>query len=189
MKHPIAKIYTNQVIITAELYPEYAPNTVNSFIWCITQGMYTNRLLSRVVPGFVIQSTYDFSKEPDCDLVLNGEFASNGFNNPIQFGKGVLGMAGDASKEAHGCGFFITLSDDVKERLQGKFAAFGRVIDGFKEIERIENVPLRDITEHSEGPDIVIKQPITDEFIKKIEIETFGVEYPKPEILRWGYDC
>ena len=64
MKHPIAKIYTNQGIITAELYPEYAPNTVNSFIWCITQGMYTNRLISRVVPGFVIQSTYDFSKEP-----------------------------------------------------------------------------------------------------------------------------
>ena len=107
MKHPIAKIYTNQGIITAELYPEYAPNTVNSFIWCITQGMYTNRLISRVVPGFVIQSTYDFSKEPDCDLVLNGEFASNGFNNPIQFGKGVLGMAGDASKEAHGCGSLL----------------------------------------------------------------------------------
>lgn len=186
MKNPIAKIYTNQGIITVELYPKHAPNTVNSFIWCVNQGMYTNRLIRRVVPGFVIQSNYDFSNEPECDLILEGEFEMNGFHNPIPFEKGTVAMAGDGAAEAHGCGFFITLDTDRLNYLQGRFAAFGKVIDGYEEAERIERVPLRDISDHSEGSGVVIKQPITDEFIKKIEVETFGVEYKKPEILRWG---
>lgn len=186
MKHPIAKIHTNQGVITAELYPEYAPNTVNSFIWCANQGMYTDRLITRVVPGFVIQPTYDFSEEPECDLILDGEFAANGFENRLLFGKGVVAMAGDGEKWAHGCAFFITLADNVKEKLQGKYAAFGKVIDGYEEAERIEQVELCDVTDHGEGANVTIKIPLVDEYVKKIEVETFGVEYPKPDILRWG---
>lgn len=184
MKHPIAKVYTDNGMITMELYPEYAPNTVNSFIWAIHENMYVDRVIQRIVPGFVIQPTYDFSKEPECDMILEGEFISNGFENPIQFEKGIVAMAGDGDKEAHGCAFFITLADDVKDRLQGRFAAFGRVIDGIEEVERLEQVPLEDV--HVEGMSVVIKRPLKEEYIRKVEVETFGVEYPKPEIKRWG---
>ena len=58
MKHPIAKMYTGQGVITIELFPEYAPNTVASFIWAARQNMYKERLIKRIVPGFVLQPSY-----------------------------------------------------------------------------------------------------------------------------------
>ena len=185
MKHPIAKIYTDHGVITMELYPEHAPNTVNAFLWAVSENMYVDRTIDRIVPGFVIQPTYDFSDEPECDMILKGEFSSTGFDNPIQFEKGIVAMAGNGTDEAHGCAFFITLADDVKERLQGKFAAFGRVIDGMEEVERIENVPTEPMT-MKDAPSVKVNRPLTPEYIRKVEVDTFGVEYPKPEILRWG---
>ena len=44
MKNPIAKMYTHGGVITIELYPDAAPNTVNSFIWSAQQGFYRSRL-------------------------------------------------------------------------------------------------------------------------------------------------
>ncbi|MBR4878934.1 MAG: peptidylprolyl isomerase, partial [Clostridia bacterium] len=58
MKNPVAKIYTSCGIITVELYPEAAPNTVRSFLWAASENMYENRLIKRIVPGFVIQPSY-----------------------------------------------------------------------------------------------------------------------------------
>lgn len=182
VKHPIAKMYTDKGIVTMELYPEYAPNTVNSFIWAVKENMYVDRLITRIVPGFVVQPTYDFSEEEECDFYIDGEFDVNGFENPIQFDKGIVAMAGNATTDAHGCAFFITLSDEKKDKLQGMFAAFGRVIDGIEEVERLENLPLKDV----EGLYFTVKRPVEDEYIRKIEVETFGVEYPKPVIKKWG---
>ena len=92
-------------------------------------------------------------------------------------------MAGDGDKEAHGCEFFITLSDEAGEKLQGKFAAFGKVVDGFDEVTRIESVPLVQV--YPDGVGATIKQPVNDEFMLDMEVETFGVEYPRPEIKYW----
>lgn len=184
MKHPIAQIHTTQGVITVELYPEHAPNTVNSFIWAASEDMYKNRLIKRVVPGFVLQPSYCFFDDKRCDYMLNGEFSANGIENNLKFEKGTVAMAGDGSKEAHGCEFFITLSDEAGERLQGKYAAFGKVIDGFEEVERIEQVELKEV--FPEGMSAVkVKQPVKDEFMVQVEIETFGEEYPKPEIKYW----
>ena len=77
MKHPIAKIYTSQGVITVELYPECAPNTVNSFIWAVGEKMYENRLIKRVVPGFVLQPSYCFFDDKRCDYMLDGAFGAN----------------------------------------------------------------------------------------------------------------
>ena len=55
MNNPIAKMHTDFGIITFELYPQYAPKTVNSFIWSAQQGFYNNRLIKRVVKDFVLQ--------------------------------------------------------------------------------------------------------------------------------------
>ena len=93
-------------------------------------------------------------------------------------------MAGDGEMEAHGCEFFITLSDEAGERLQGKFAAFGRVIGGFEEVERLEAVPTRQV--FPEGVEAVIRQPVEDEYMRHMEVETFGIEYEKPIVKRWS---
>ena len=60
MKRPIAKMHTDKGIITIELYPECAPDTVNRFIWATQEKMYENRLIRRVVPGFVLQTSYGY---------------------------------------------------------------------------------------------------------------------------------
>ena len=93
-------------------------------------------------------------------------------------------MAGNGSDEAHGCEFFITLADEAAERLNGKYAAFGKVIDGYEEVERIENVELQEVS--PKGMEKAkVKQPVVDEFMVHVEVETFGVDYPKPNIKYW----
>lgn len=183
MKHPIAKMYTSKGVITIELYPEYAPNTVNSFIWAASEKMYKDRLIKRVVPGFVLQPSYCFFDDKRCDYMIDGEFASNSIDNPMKMEKWTVAMAGDGDKEAHGCEFFITLSDEAGEKLQGRFAAFGRVIDGFDEVTRLESVPTNPV--HPQGVSAVINQPAEDEFMLDITVETYGVEYPQPVIKYW----
>lgn len=184
MKHPIAKIHTAKGVITVELYPEYAPNTVNSFLWAAREKMYEHRLIKRIVPGFVLQPSYCFFDDKRCDFMLEGEFAANGVENGLKFEKGVVAMAGDGAKEAHGCEFFITLSDEAGERLQGKYAAFGKVIGGYEEVERLEQVETQEV--FPEGMDAAkVHQPLQDEYMEKVEVETFGVDYPQPQIKYW----
>lgn len=183
-KHPIAKVYTEHGVITIELYPECAPNTVNSFIWAARERMYENRVIKRVVPGFVLQPSYCNFDEKRCDYMLEGEFEANGVPNPLRFEKGTVAMAGDGEREAHGCEFFITLSDEAGARLQGKFAAFGKVVAGFEEVERLEHVPT--VRVYPEGVEAVIMEPVEEEYMVRVTVETFGVEYPKPVVKRWS---
>ena len=183
MKNPIARIYTGKGVITVELYPEFAPNTVRSFIWAASEKMYENRLIKRIVPGFVLQPSYCFFDDKRCDYMINGEFSHNGIENNIKMEKWTVAMAGDGEKLAHGCEFFITLSDEAGEKLQGKFAAFGKVIDGFSEVERLENIPLVQV--FPEGVGAKIMQPAEDEFMLDITVDTFGEIYPQPVIDHW----
>ena len=183
-KHPIAKMHTDKGVITIELYPECAPNTVNSFIWATREKMYEERLIKRVVPGFVLQPSYSYFDDERCDFMLDGEFETNGIANPLKMEKWTVAMAGDGEAETHGCEFFITLSEEAGEKLQGRFAAFGRVIDGFEEVERLERVPTVQI--FPEGVGAVICQPIENEYMRHMEVEAFGIEYPEPVVKRWS---
>ena len=183
MKNPIAKMYTGKGVVTMELYPQYAPNTVNSFIWSAQQKFYKNRHIKRVVKDFVLQPSYNHFEDENCDFMLEGEFSANGFDNSLRFEKYIVAMAGDGEKESHGCEFFITLSDAAAEKLQGRFTPFGRVIDGFSEVDRLADVPVKDVS--VEGVSAVIKQPVNDEYMLNIEVETFGESYPQPNVKYW----
>lgn len=169
MKHPIATLTTAKGTITIELYPENAPKTVASFIAAAKDDMYKNRLIKRIVPGFVLQPSYCFFDDKRCDFMIDGEFFHNGFNNPTKMEKWTVAMAGDGDKQAHGTEFFITLSDEAGAKLQDKFAAFGKVIGGFEEVTRLENVPTRPV--FPEGVKATINQPIEDEFMLNVTIE------------------
>ena len=183
MKNPIAKMYTDFGVVTFELFPQYAPNTVNSFIWSAQQGFYQNRLVKRVVKDFVLQPSYCHFDADGCDFMLSGEFEANGIDNYLKFEKYTLAMAGDGEKESHGCEFFITLSDEAGQKLQGKFAPFGKVIDGYDVVDKIAAVQVKDI--NIDGVSAVIKQPVNDIYMNGITVETFGKEYLKPCIKYW----
>ena len=184
MKNPVAKMYTDKGVITMELFPEFAPNAVNSFITMANKGLYKNRLIKRIVPGFVIQPSYTFFDDPECNFMIEGEFKNNGVENPVKLEKWSVALAGDGDKEASGSEFFIVLTDKTGEKLQDKFTAFGKVIDGFEEVERLSEVPLTEI--HPEGVKAKIMQPEKDEHMINIEVETFGETYPEPIIKYWN---
>lgn len=183
MNHPTAKFITSHGVITIELFPEYAPNSTASFIWAAQQGYYKNRLIKRVVPGFVVQPSYSYFEDDRCKYHIEGEFASNGFENNMPFVRGTVALAGDGDKEASGCEFFITLTDETGEKLAGRFAPFGQVTDGWTELDRLAGVPVKQI--FIEGVGATIMQPVKDEYLLDVEIDTHGTEYPQPQIKRW----
>ena len=125
---------------TIELYPEYAPKTVENFIKLVESGYYTGTTFHRVYPGFMAQGG-EGADTPS----IKGEFASNGFSqNTLSHTRGVVSMARTSVKDSASSQFFICY-DDVSDSLDGDYAAFGKVIDGmdtvdaFCEVEREYN--------------------------------------------------
>ncbi len=178
VENPIGVIIMeNGERIIFRLYPKQAPNTVNSFIYLANSGLFNNREIKRIVKDFVIQPSYSNFDDSRCDFSLDGEFRENGFENNIDFGKWTLAMGGDGKAIASGSSFFITIGNN-EERLDGKYAAFGKVIDGYDELMRIANV--KTVSVDSGVPGVEINKPVVPEILKTVWVETFGIEYPEP---------
>lgn len=170
MSNPIVTIETEAGgILKAELYPEIAPNTVNNFISLVKKGFYDGVIFHRVIPGFMIQGgdpTGTGMGGPG--YRIKGEFSGNGFQNALRHDKGVLSMARSQHPDSAGSQFFIMV--EAAPHLDGQYAAFGKVIEGIEEADRIVDVN-RNFQD----------KPLREEKMKKVTVETFGVEYPEPE--------
>ncbi len=124
--------------VVFELYPDVAPNTVNNFISLVKSGFYDNNTFHRLSPGFVLQGgdpTGQGNGGPG--YKIDGEFAVNGFNNNLKHEIGVISMARSQAYDSAGSQFFIMLGNHSS--LDGQYAAFGKVIDGWDNIQRIES--------------------------------------------------
>ena len=167
--------------IIIELMPELTPNTVASVIWLAGQGLYDGRAFYRVVKDFVIQT--GCSKEMDyktgCDYIIESECAAHGFTarQPL-FVKYIVGMAGMGpdTNITSGSEFFIMTGES--QRLNGNFPVIGKVISGFEEVDRINNVASSDLTFNG----IKYYQPLEKEILEKVTAQTFGVSYQMPKI-------
>ena len=137
-ENPVVAMYIeNYGSIVIELYPDVAPNTVNNFISLIKSEFYDNNTMHRLVPGFVLQGgdpTGTGSGGPG--YTINGEFSSNNFENNLSHEKWIVSMARSGDPNSAGSQFFICLGDATY--LNGNYAAFGKVIDGFNTITNIE---------------------------------------------------
>ena len=86
----------------AELYPDVAPETVANFEKLASEGFYDGLIFHRVIPDFMIQGGgYDENMEEKPADTIKGEFASNGFENPLKHTRGVLSMARRTCRTAH----------------------------------------------------------------------------------------
>jgi peptidyl-prolyl cis-trans isomerase B (cyclophilin B) len=169
-QNPIVSIeMENGNVMKAELYPDIAPNTVNNFISLINKGFYDGVIFHRVIPGFMIQGgDPDGSGMGGPNYSIKGEFSSNGFKNDLKHDKGVLSMARTMAPNSAGSQFFLMVAKSP--HLDGEYAAFGKVIEGIEEADRIVSVK-RDRND----------KPNDAQIMKKVSVETFGVEYPEPE--------
>ena len=157
-------------IIKAELYPEIAPNTVNSFISLVSKGYYDGLIFHRVIPGFMIQGGCPQgigTGGPGYNI--KGEFSHNGFQNDLKHDRGVLSMARAMHPNSAGSQFFIMV--ERAPHLDGEYASFGRVIEGMEVADKIVAAPR----------DRRMDRPYEDQRMKKVTVETFGVEYPEPQ--------
>ena len=172
MSNPVVTFeMENGDVIKAELYPETAPNTVNNFIALVSKGFYDGLIFHRVIPGFMIQGgDPKGSGVGGPGYCIHGEFNANGFKNPLIHERGVLSMARTMAPNSAGSQFFIMHEDSP--HLDGQYAAFGKVVEGIEAVDRICEVR----TDYNDRPRV-------PQVMKKVTVETFGVEYPEPEKL------
>ena len=167
MANPIVKFeMANGGVITAELYPEIAPNTVANFVNLVESGFYDGLIFHRVIPGFMIQGgDPQGTGMGGPGYTIKGEFARNGFReNNLRHKRGVLSMARSMMPNSAGSQFFIMHAD--APHLDGDYAAFGKVTEGIEVVDEIANV-------HTSSQD----RPIVEQKIAKVTVETFGETY------------
>lgn len=110
MSNPIVTIKLESgAVMTGELYPEKAPNTVNNFIALANSGYYDGLIFHRVIPGFMIQGGCpQGAGTGGPGYAIRGEFSANGFEkNDIKHTLGVLSMARSGHPDSAGSQFFI----------------------------------------------------------------------------------
>ena len=137
MSNPIVTFeMENGGIIKAELYPRTAPNTVNNFISLVSKGFYNGLIFHRVIRGFMIQGgdpTGTGMGGPGWKI--KGEFRANGVKNDLKHTRGVISMARSSHPDSAGSQFFIMHKD--APHLDGQYAAFGKMTDGFDTLDEI----------------------------------------------------
>lgn len=170
MKNPIVtfELSTGKKI-TAELYPDIAPNTVKNFVSLVNKGFYDGIIFHRCIAGFMIQGgdpTGTGMGGPGYSI--KGEFAANGFENNLSHKRGVLSMARAQDPNSAGSQFFIMHEDAFY--LDRQYAAFGCVTDGIEAVDEICELP----TDYAD-------RPYEDVSMVKVTVDTFGETFDEPE--------
>lgn len=157
--------------IKLELYPEKAENTVRNFIDLAEEGYYDGLKFHRIIKGFMVQGGCpDGTGMGNPGYSIKGEFSANGYDNDLSHKRGVISMARSAQPDSAGSQFFIVHKDS--SHLDGKYAAFGEVVEGMDIVDQIAEVETgaRDM-------------PQEDQIMESVEVECFGEDYEAPEKL------
>ena len=172
MKNPLVTITMEDGgVICAELYPDIAPNTVRNFISLVKKGYYDGLTFHRVIEDFMIQGGCpQGTGMGGPGYSIKGEFRQNGFANDLKHERGVVSMARTMVPDSAGSQFFIMHED--APHLDHQYAAFGKVTEGMEIVDAIAKTK----TDRSDRP----REP---QVMEKVTVDTFGVDYLKPEIL------
>ena len=156
-------------IIDIELNEEAAPITCENFKKLVSEGFYNGLTFHRVIPGFMIQGGCpDGTGMGGPGYSIKGEFTQNRFPNELRHDRGVLSMARTMAPDSAGSQFFIMV--EQAPHLDGQYASFGKVIEGMEVADAIVSTK-RDWNDKPRQP----------QRMKKVTVETFGVDYPEPE--------
>ena len=166
MNNPKIKITVRDFgTMTAELYPDKAPNTVKNFLSLIEKDFFSGMIFHRVIRGFMIQGGgFDESFQQKRADAIKGEFIANGFmQNDLRHTRGVLSMARTSDPNSASSQFFIMHKDSP--HLDAQYAGFGKVIEGLEVIDLIAGVKTGRLGWYDDVP----KTPVV---IEKIEVVT-----------------
>ena len=144
-KNPVAVIETNVGTIRIELYADLAPITAGNFVKLVKQKFYDGLIFHRVIKGFMIQGG-----DPNC---VSGQGACGaggpGWSIPLEIvdtlkhsEAGIVAMARSNDPDSAGSQFYITLA--AQSFLDGKYAVFGKVVEGLDIVMAIGSVATND---------------------------------------------
>ena len=162
--------------IVVELLPDYAPNTVNSFIHCALSGALDNWPIQRIVPGSWIDLSYTAFKKAECKYLIPRESVLNPQLPLIDSVPGCVCMGGYGERGNAGCEPFFPLRPCPEHK--GIYPVFGKVIEGMEELYRLEKVETKPVKMPFEGMEV--NEPLTPQVILKVELDLKGKTYPRP---------
>lgn len=149
-------------VVTVQLEPDVAPETVENFIKLANKGFYNGLTFHRIIDGFMIQGGDPLGNGTGgSDEEIVGEFSANGVQNNIKHERGVISMARSGSGYEQYLSYGYKMDDlpaeaqsDIKRAfnsassqffimhettpsLDGSYAAFGRVTNGMEVVDEI----------------------------------------------------
>jgi cyclophilin family peptidyl-prolyl cis-trans isomerase len=127
-----ATIETSAGTMTAELFPQDAPKTVNNFVFLAREGFYDGVIFHRVIPGFMIQGG-------DPTGTGTGGPGYRFEDEPVtrRYTRGTLAMA-NAGKNTNGSQFFVMHAD---YGLPPNYTIFGKLLTGESVVDSIAGAP------------------------------------------------
>ena len=153
--------------IVIELDQEAAPITCANFVELAEMGFYDFLTIHSISDGSMIQggdptigSNVSLGKD------IAGEYSENGYDNPLSHTAGVITM--DRSGASNSSRYVFSILRTDRTDMDGKYAAFGRVIEGMDVLEDICNNVIADESGYIEED----SQPIIDSlYIREVEDE------------------
>jgi cyclophilin family peptidyl-prolyl cis-trans isomerase len=141
----MALIKTNKGEILCELFPQYAPKTVQNFVKLSKLGFYDGLIFHRYVPNFVIQGGDPYGTG----------YGDAGYNIPLEVNEnakhveGALGIARAQDPNSGSCQFYITLKETP--HLDGNYTVFGKVLKGMDIVKKLRKGDIIEKIEIIEG--------------------------------------
>jgi cyclophilin family peptidyl-prolyl cis-trans isomerase/HEAT repeat protein len=125
-----SEIRTVRGAFRTELLAEDAPLTVESFRALAAKHFFDGMVIHRVVPDFVVQTG-----DPRGDGSGGPGYAIRDEINPARYTRGAVGMALSGA-DTGGSQWFVALSPQL--HLDGGYTVFGRILEGWDVLDRIE---------------------------------------------------
>jgi peptidyl-prolyl cis-trans isomerase B (cyclophilin B) len=161
----IATMETSKGVVTIELWEDKAPNTIVNFVSLANSGRYDGVEFHRVIDGFMAQTG---------DVENKKGTGGPGYTIPAEFDaelehvRGVLSMARASDPDSGGSQFFIMLAS--ASHLDGKYAAFGKVIEGMDVIDSIQKGEDKSGTVLK--PDKIVKLTVESVPVESVPVES-----------------
>ena len=122
--------------VTVQLDQSAAPITAANFVALAESGFYDGLTFHRIISGFMVQGGDPKGNGTGgSDVKIKGEFAANGWDNPIKHERGVISMARSKAYDSASSQFFIM--HENASHLDGGYAAFGHVTEGMEVVDAI----------------------------------------------------
>ena len=167
------QLTTNMGNIVMELNREQAPRTVDNFIRYVKDGHYHGTVFHRVISGFMIQGG---GMDADMNEKATREPIENEAKNGLKNEKYTIAMARTNDPHSATSQFFINTKDNeflnftaANERGWG-YAVFGRVVEGQKVVDEIEEVETSSQSYHDDVPNepvIIEKAEVLENYTAK----------------------